>query len=53
MFTGVYLSKLIKQLPLTTLDLYGNVLRDVGAVALLQSLRQVGVMDARFNPWFL
>ena len=37
----MYLSKLIKLVPLTSLDLYGNVLRDVGAVALLQSLRQV------------
>ena len=31
---------MIKLLPLTSLDLYGNVLRDVGAIALLQSLRQ-------------
>jgi hypothetical protein len=48
-FLGVYLSKMIKQLPLTTLDLHGNVLRDVGAIALLQSLRQVNFVSISYE----
>eukprot|EP00281_Chroomonas_sp_CCMP1168_P023965 CAMPEP_0206228260 /NCGR_PEP_ID=MMETSP0047_2-20121206/9076_1 /ASSEMBLY_ACC=CAM_ASM_000192 /TAXON_ID=195065 /ORGANISM="Chroomonas mesostigmatica_cf, Strain CCMP1168" /LENGTH=697 /DNA_ID=CAMNT_0053651495 /DNA_START=45 /DNA_END=2138 /DNA_ORIENTATION=- len=39
MHCGVCLSKILKNHMLTTLDLYGNVLRDVGAIALLQLLR--------------
>ena len=37
MHSGVYLSKILKLLPVLQLDLYGNVLRDVGATAVLQA----------------
>jgi hypothetical protein len=39
MHCGVCLSKILKTHLLDTLDLYGNVLRDVGATALLQLVR--------------
>jgi Ran GTPase-activating protein (RanGAP) involved in mRNA processing and transport len=37
--SGVCLSKVLKGHPLSTLDLFGNVIRDVGAIALLQLVR--------------
>jgi len=36
---GVCLSKVLKNHPLSTLDLFGNVIRDVGTIALLQLIR--------------
>ena len=37
--SAVCLSKVLKNHPLSTLDLFGNVVRDVGAIALLQLVR--------------
>ena len=37
--SGVCLSKVLKGHPLSTLDLFGNVIRDVGAIALLHLVR--------------